>query len=153
MTGKLIAAVALAASMAGAGTVLAGHGPGFPPPGMDGGAGGGVLRMAAALKLTEAQKSRIKTVLDDEREEAGPLLDSMREKRKLLQAAADATTFDEAAVRSIAVAQARAETELIVSRTRTQSRINAILTAEQRELLKNLRPVPDKRPLPPDAGD
>jgi Spy/CpxP family protein refolding chaperone len=54
--------------------------------------------------------------------------------------AGDATVFDEATVRTIAAEQAKIEIELIVSRTRVQSLINALLTAEQLELLKNLRP-------------
>lgn len=156
MTIKLIAAVALAATMAGAGTVLGGYGHGgggFPPPEMDGGAGGGILRLSAALKLTDAQQSQIKTILDGEREESKPLLDTMRAKRTLLREAAESTTFEEGAVRSIAVALGQVETELIVSRTKAQTQINAILTVEQRELLKNLRPSQDKRPLPPGSGE
>ena len=53
---------------------------------------------------------------------------------------AEATVFDEAAVRTIAQEQATTETELTVSRARVQNKINGLLTQAQRELLKNLRP-------------
>jgi Spy/CpxP family protein refolding chaperone len=43
-------------------------------------------------------------------------------------------------VRTVAQEQAATETELIVSRMRAQNKINGLLTQEQRELLKNLRP-------------
>ena len=52
---------------------------------------------------------------------------------------AEATTFDEAAVRALAVDQATTATELIVFRTKVQNQIYALLTTEQRELQKNLR--------------
>lgn len=128
----------------GAGAVLAGHMPGEefggPPPGAEMGAGGFEGRMAKVLKLTETQQSQIKAAFDTERDLVKPLFDKMHENRKLLMSLAEATVFDEAAVRTIAHEQAATETELIVSRTRVQNKINGLLTQEQRELLKNLRP-------------
>lgn len=111
-------------------------------------------RLAKVLKLTDAQQGKIRTIMDAERAQAKPLLDKVRGYREQLQQAAEATTFDEAAVRGIATSLAQTESELTVSRTREQSQINAILTAEQRELLKNLRPPMDRQPQPPplDAG-
>ena len=146
MKKNLIATVVLAAAMICGGTtaVLAGHGPmpgfGGPPPGMERGAENFEARMAKILKLTEAQKSQIKALLDTEREQVKPLFDKMHESREQLKQAADATVFDEAIVRALAVAQTQIEVELIVSHTRTINKINALLTAEQRELLSNLKP-------------
>ena len=147
---KLMVMVVLAAAMIGGGTgaALAGHGPGGefggPPPGMEMGPGSFEGRMAKALKLTDVQQSQIKTLLDAEREQVKPLVVKMQESRKPLVQAAEATTFDEAAVRAIAVDQAATETELIVSRTKVQNQIYALLSTEQRELLKNLRPDMDR---------
>ena len=128
----------------GAGAVLAGHGPGGafggPPPGMEMGSGDFEGRMAKILKLTETQQIQIKAVFDTERDLAKPYFDKMHESRKQLMSLVEATVFDEAAVRSIAEEQAVTEAELIVSRTRVQSKINGLLTQAQRELLKNLRP-------------
>jgi Spy/CpxP family protein refolding chaperone len=106
--------------------------------------------MTKVLKLTESQQSQIKTILDSERGQVKGLFDKMHENRKLLMQAAEAAVFDETAVRVIAEARARIETELIVSRSRVQSQINALLTAEQLELSKLLRP--DMPPGPPPNG-
>ena len=151
---KLMVMVVLAAAMIGGGTgaALAGHGPGGefggPPPGMEMGSGNFEGRMAKVLKLTDAQQSQIKTLLDVEREQVKQFIVKMQESRKLLVQAAEATTFDEAAVRALAVDQAATETELIVSRAKVQNQIYALLTTEQRELLKNLRPDMDRQPPP-----
>ena len=151
---KLIVMVVLAAAMIGGGTgaALAGHGPGGefggPPPGMEMGSDSFEGRMAKALKLTDVQQSQIKTLLDAEREQVKQFIVKMQESRKLLVQAAEATTFDEAAVRALAVDQAATETELIVDRTKVQNQIYALLTTEQRELLKNLRPDMDRQPSP-----
>jgi Spy/CpxP family protein refolding chaperone len=96
--------------------------------------------MAKILKLTETQQNQIKAVFDSERDLVKPLFDKMHENRKQLMLLAEATAFDEAAVREIAAEQAATEVELIVSRTRVQNKINGLLTQAQRELLKNLRP-------------
>ena len=155
MKRNLIAAVMLTTAMigGGAGAVMAGHGPGDgfggPPPGAEMAPENLTKRMAALLRLSDAQQSQIKTVLDAERAQVKPLLEKMRENRMQLRLAGEATTFDEAAVRTIAVAQAQIETELTVSRISTRSKINSILTAEQRELEKSLRPEPERRPPPP----
>ncbi|MFA7061923.1 MAG: Spy/CpxP family protein refolding chaperone [Pedobacter sp.] len=146
MNKKMIVMALLAATIigGGAGAVLAGHGPGGefggPPPGIEMGPGGFEGRMAKVLKLTETQQSQIKAVFDTERDLVKSLFDKMHESRKQLMLLAEATVFDEATVRSIAHEQATTETELIVSRTRVQNKISGLLTQEQRELLKNLRP-------------
>jgi Spy/CpxP family protein refolding chaperone len=99
-------------------------------------------RMAKILKLTDTQKTQIKALLDTERESVEPLREKMRQSREQLKQLADATVFDETAVRAVAVAQSLIEVELIVSHTRTLINVNALLTADQRELLSNLLPEP-----------
>lgn len=143
---KLMVVLAAALIGGGSGAALAGNGPGdgfgVPPPGMEMWMGNFEGRMAKALKLTDTQQSQIKTLLDAEREQVKSLIDKMQESRKLLMQAAETTTFDEAAIRAIAVDQATTETELIVSRTKVQNQIYALLTTEQRESQKNLRREP-----------
>lgn len=146
MKRNLIITTLLAAAMIGSGAnaVLAGHGPmpdfGGPPPGMERAADHFEERMAKILKLTEAQQTQIKALLDAEREQIEPLREKMHESRDKIKQAADATVFDEAAVRAVAVAQSQIEVELIVTHSRTRNKVNALLTPEQRELLSNLRP-------------
>jgi protein CpxP len=91
-------------------------------------------------KASQAQQTQIRALLDAERELVEPLRDKMHESREKIKQAAEATVFDEAAVRILAVAQTQIEVELIVSHTRTLHKINALLTPEQRELLANLMP-------------
>ena len=116
--------------------------PGFGglPPGMERAGENFEARMAKMLKLTEAQKTQIKALLDTEREQVRPLMEKMHESREKLKQLADATVFDEAAVRALAVAQSQIEVELIVSRSRTLNKVNALLTPDQRELLAHLLP-------------
>ena len=146
MRRKLMITVALVAAMIGVSTsaVLAERGPmpafGGPPPGVESGGESFEARMAKILKLTDWQKTQIKALLDAERESVAPLREKMHQSREQLKSLADAAAFDEAAVRARAVAQSQIEVELIVSHTRTLSKINALLTPDQRELLANILP-------------
>ena len=148
MRRKLVITVVMVAAMIGVGTsaVLAERGPmpgfGGPPPGMERCAENFEARMAKILKLTNTQKTRIKALLDVERESVEPLREKMHESREKLKQLADATVFHEAAVRALAVAQSQIEVELIVSHTRTRNKVNALLTPDQRELLADLMPEP-----------
>ena len=121
----------------------------------DGGAPGGGRfpeRMARELKLTEAQKAQVRAIFAEEREQTRPLQEMLEQGRRQLHEATMAATFDEAAVRAIAAGQAEARTELMVSHARTRSRINAILTPEQRTAAEKMAPDRrrGKRPLPPE---
>ncbi len=155
MKRKLILMVVLVAAMIGGGTgaVLAGYGPGGGFGGPQPGPGGFEVRMSKVLKLTDVQQSQIKAILDAELEQNKTLFDKMHENRKLLLQAGEATIFYEASVRALAAVQAQLETELTVSRIKVQTQINTILTSDQRELLKNLRPDPDRKPHAPPAGN
>ncbi len=146
MRRKLVITVAMVAAMIGVSTsaVLAERGPmpgfGGPPPGIERGAENFEARMAKILKLTDTQKTQIKALLDAEREQVRLHIDKMHESREKLKQLADATVFDETALRALAVAQSQIEVELIVSHTKTLNKVNALLTPDQRELLANLLP-------------
>lgn len=148
MKRSLMVTVVLVVAMIGGGTsaVLAEHRPmpgfGAPPPGMERGAENLEMRIAKILKLTEAQRTQIKALLDAERERVKPLFEKMQESGEELKRLAEATLFDETAVRVIAFAQVQIQVELIVSHTRKLNKVNALLTPDQRELLANLLPEP-----------
>jgi Spy/CpxP family protein refolding chaperone len=106
--------------------------------------------MATELKLTVAQQSKILAIQDAEHNKMESLFDAMKEKRQQLRQAGEGTSFDESAVRTLATAVAQQEVEVSVARVKTQTQVNAVLTAEQREQLKALRPDHDRR-SPPEA--
>lgn len=105
--------------------------------------------MAELLNLTDSQKEQISGILESEREQMQPLREKIDEIRRQIMQAGEAATFDESAVRALGIQQAVLEIDLTVSRARTRSRINAVLTAGQQELLKGLRPEMERRPPPP----
>lgn len=153
-TRMMITVVTISAMIGGgSGAVLAGHGPGSKEcrsqPGMEKRADKFEARMAKELKLTESQRSQVKAIKSAEMLQNKELFDKMHKIRKLLMQMADAPTFDETAVRTAAAEQAKIQTELIVSRTRTHNQISMILTAEQKELAKKLREKIERRHAPP----
>lgn len=115
--------------------------------------GAGVERLAKVLKLSAAQEEQIKAVQEAERPQMIKLMDEMKGKRQQLRQAEKGTTFNEESIRALATDISKIEIELTVSRVRTQNQINAVLTAEQLELLQNLRGAEGERqPPPPPAG-
>jgi Spy/CpxP family protein refolding chaperone len=148
MKRKLMTALMLTALM----TTGAAHamGPGGPP---HKGGGPDLTRLATVLKLTEAQQTRIRGIQEAEQTKAKPLLDALKEKRDQLRTAGERTTFDEGAVTALATAVAQKEAELTVARIKARTQISALLTAEQRETLKSLRPKRDRRPPPSPDND
>lgn len=132
-----------------------------PPPGGGGrrGPGGFLGPLARELNLTDAQKAEIKKINDSFTESAKALheqlfkaggggpLDGLKE-----------GAFDEAAARAAAQARANAQIELDVAHARMMSQIYALLTAEQKAKLAELRQQFEQRrreppPPPPAAGE
>lgn len=109
--------------------------PGDQPPG-----GRQFEHLADLLDLSEAQQAQVKVLRDAEREAVKPLLQQLQENREAIHQLTQAATFDEAAVRRLATKQAAINAELLVSRARTRSQINALLTPEQRTLADKLGP-------------
>lgn len=103
-------------------------------------------RMARDLDLTAEQKGQIKTILDAEREKSAPLRKQLADNREQLRKLAEKDPFDEAAVRKLAADQEKSHIEMIVSRTRTMNRVHALLTPEQQEKARKLRPFREGGP-------
>jgi protein CpxP len=146
---KLIGgALVLAGALALAGVGLArqdGHRGGFggPPPGGPGrgpgGRGGDVLGpFGRDLNLTDAQKAQIKQLTDAFEESTKSLREQMFKAGGTPFDGLDGA-FDEAAVRAAAQARASAQVELDVARAKLQSQVYALLTAEQKAKVAELR--------------
>jgi Spy/CpxP family protein refolding chaperone len=141
MKQKLLTSVLLMAVMAAAGVAGAaggdGHGPRgaccpkpedmmAPPPEAL------LCRMTCRLSLSAEQQTKIRALLVKEKENSSKLLSNLAESLNQLRVVEESATFDETAFRTIASKVAQSEVELTVSRARVRSRINALLTAEQR---------------------
>ncbi|MGE5239579.1 MAG: Spy/CpxP family protein refolding chaperone [Chloroflexota bacterium] len=121
----------------------------FGPPGEDGPDGRferHLDRMAEVLGLSDAQKEQISALVKAEQEKNAPLRQQLAEYREQIRQASLAETFDEAAVRAIAGKEAQLKTELIVSRARVKSQINALLTPEQRVQADKIHQLMGPRP-------
>ena len=127
------------------------HGPGGPggPRGPHG--GNLVEHLSRALDLTDAQKAQVKQIEDSLRESTGSLHEQLAKSGDgggPLDGFKDG--FDEAAVRSAAQARAAVHVELEVAHARAMSQIYALLTAEQKAKLAELRQqFQQRRPGPP----
>lgn len=97
------------------------------------------MRMFRALELTDDQKARIKEIFRRSRTDAAPYRQQLRPLRDRMRELLASSSFDEAAVRSIASQEAQISTELRVIRARTQSSLLAVLTPEQKAKLSEFR--------------
>jgi protein CpxP len=155
---KLIAfALALAAALALTAAVAFArqeghHGPGGPggPGGPHGPHGGSMVEhLSRELNLTDAQKAQVKQIEDSLRESTKPLQEQlMKTGGGPLDGFKDG--FDEAAVRSAAQSRANIQVELEVAHARAASQVYALLTAEQKAKIAELRQQFEQhRPGPP----
>lgn len=110
-----------------------------PPPGGPGGRGGMDQRLLDQLRLTSEQKEQISALREQEFSDSRTYHEQLRQARESMQAAVEASTFDESAVRTIAALEGQATAELSVIRARTSSAIYQLLTETQRTKLAELR--------------
>lgn len=131
---------------------------GPPPggPGRGGPRGGALGPLGRELNLTDAQKAQIKQIEDSFRDSTKSLHDQLF---KLGGGPLDGLTdgaFDEAAVRSAAQARAAVQVELEVAHAKMMSQIYALLTADQKAKLAELKQQFEQRreqgPPPPPPG-
>jgi protein CpxP len=96
-------------------------------------------RMAEKLNLTDAQKTQIKGIMDQERPTIQPLVAQLKENRAAMKTATANGQFDEAQVRQIASQQAQTLTNLMVEKARVKAKIYSVLTPEQRAKADQMR--------------
>ena len=92
---------------------------------------------AELLGLTEEQQEQIEAIRTAEIAAHRDLREKMLEYREQLRELTDKGTFDESAVRVIAVEKAKIQVEMAVAKAEMRSKIHAIMTPEQQELAKN----------------
>lgn len=101
--------------------------------------GKGIVRMLDNLDLSTAQKHQVAQILKDNREQAKPLRESMKQAFAGLREVMDKTPGDEAAVRSAVQVVAKAGEELAVNRGKVKAKIDAVLTPEQKTKRTEMR--------------
>jgi Spy/CpxP family protein refolding chaperone len=87
------------------------------------------------LDLTDAQQAQMKDILSKERSAIRPLMQQLAQGRQQMKELEQASTFDEAKVRTAASSQTQAMTELMVQKARIKSELMAVLTADQKDKL------------------
>jgi periplasmic protein CpxP/Spy len=97
-----------------------------------------IEHIAIELKLNDAQKVQLKSMLEAGQAAMGPLHEKIEEVHKQLEAATADGRFDEAQVRALATQQAQLMAETIVEHERMKSKIFSILTPEQRAKAEEL---------------
>lgn len=114
-------------------------------PGGPGGHGGPLGHLARELNLSDAQKAQVKQLADSFHENASALHEQVgRPGGGHFDGLKDGA-FDEAAVRAAAQARAAAHVEMEVAHARLMSQVYALLTAEQKAKLAELRQQHEQR--------
>lgn len=148
-----VGATVLTVGLAGAAYVSAQNSRSGPPAGIGGPGGfspgrgrggpggpGGILGPAFQhLDLTDAQKTRVKEILDSHRDEMRTLGDRAMAAHQALAAATSAESFDEATVRTRAAEAAAVDADMAVLRARAFNEAYQILTPDQQKQFKQLR--------------
>jgi len=139
MRKRTIAILAIAVLAVGAIFVVAqkavnhgfgGHGRGF---GRDHG------MMLQALNLTDDQKAKVKSIMENSRTGLKPTLDALRDNHKKMEDLTANGAFDEAQISALATEQGNLMAKMAVERARVKSQIAAILTDEQKAKAAQMR--------------
>ncbi len=86
------------------------------------------------LDLNEQQQAEVKKLFEARLQQTEKLRQQMQEVQQKIRQAADPRTFNERDLRRLSAERAKIQTELLVNRAATGSRIYALLTPEQKEL-------------------
>jgi Spy/CpxP family protein refolding chaperone len=100
----------------------------------------GFAQIVKALGLSDAQKTKIKRILQAERDISAPLRQKLEVNLRLLRQLEQSAEFDEAAVRIIVTCQAQLIAEIMVARIQARNYIRSLLTLEQHAIAEKLSP-------------
>lgn len=92
--------------------------------------------MLGRLELSDAQKTRVKEIMDSHRDDEKALADRAFAARNALELAISGDTFDEGKVRTLAAEVGAVEADMAVARARTYAEVFQILTPDQQAQVK-----------------
>jgi Spy/CpxP family protein refolding chaperone len=119
-----------------------------PMPGMKDGPEGGPffgLKFCLELKLSDSQQAKMKKIINKYQDEEKRLRNNMMESRKNLMSVMHTEPFDEAAARKAFRNTSSLEEDAFVLRAKIKSELDAVLTSDQKEMLKKRREHKMKR--------
>ena len=108
---------------------------GTTPPGTGGWATGQAMRIGVALKLTDDQRAKVQTALENQATQLQPLTSQLRQNRDAIQKLAKSDTTGaafETQLTGLAGTQGSLISKIAVIRAKSVSQIWGILTPEQR---------------------
>lgn len=92
-------------------------------------------RMGDYLELTDAQRTQMKSIIAKEKGTMRPLMQQLAQGNQQMRQLEEASTFDEAKVRTLATQQSQTLTELMVQKARIKSEMVQVLTPDQKTKL------------------
>lgn len=124
------------------------RGPEFSPPGFGPGPGFGLGRppLFRGLDLSEAQQDKIFAILHAEAPYLREQAKAAAKAREALHALAGADNYDDAKATALAKDAANAEANIALQHVRTQQKLLAVLTPEQRKQQADEKPRHPQRP-------
>lgn len=96
-------------------------------------------RMFRQLDLTDEQKAELKSIRQASRENMKPIREQMHANRQSLRDLTANGSFDEAQVQAIASQMGSLHAQMIVEKERNKAKMFAVLSAEQKAKLAELR--------------
>jgi protein CpxP len=104
-----------------------------------GGRGGFGMMGFRQLDLTDAQKAQLKQIHENHRQALAPVMEQIRAKRQEMRAASEGGTVNEAAVAQKLAEIAPLEAKVMADRALIRQESLAVLTAEQKAKLDQMR--------------
>lgn len=99
----------------------------------------GLRMLTDRLGLTDAQKTQVKSIVESHRAAWKALADRAFQAHQALNAAIDADTVDEGAIRSAAAGVAAVDADMAVARAHARAEIFQVLTPDQQAQAKQLQ--------------
>jgi len=96
-------------------------------------------KFANQLGLSDSQKTKAKVILQSNKDVVKPMVDNLRAEQKVLQSLLHADDFEESAIRAETAKISAIQADLHVNRAKTDSKLRAILTPAQINILKKIQ--------------
>ncbi len=96
-------------------------------------------RLSSKLALTDDQQVSVRAIMDASKPQRSALRDSMKDNKQALRDAMRSDSPDINAIRTLAEQKGQYVAQMTVLRAETRAQINAVLSAEQRTKMKEMR--------------